>query len=279
MKTVNVLVIHSHSGGYRTWDYISENWRTFGRVRVKMTFKKFVTKDILESCNPDVLVLGDCAGAPYQFKDEEMSAIENFLEKHVEKHLLGTYALFYHREGTEGRMHVYDNRRLCELFGIRRGTEFGTKRLTDKPTYQIVEQHPLIWKCIMQPYTSRGYSSTQIPKNQKWLEYGQSRSDVMTDNTSVLARSLDGFCVVLNHVTDKYSSLYISHMPEYESLVGSNVDAQFLYNCIVFLVSQNVNTTLSDLCCKCLVERKRAYQGLPFALSLKLKRMRDEVEQ
>ncbi|GAB1223060.1 hypothetical protein ENUP19_0128G0037 [Entamoeba nuttalli] len=305
---INVMVIHSHSGGYRTWDYISQHWKEFGNIQINMSFKKFVfisillnnkrlnvrniTKEILESENPDILVFGDCAGAPYQFKLEELDSIESYLNENCNKHLLGTYAVFYHKEGPQGRVHEYDNRGLCKYFGIIPEIQLVTSKMPHDPTYLINYQNPLLWKNIMQPYTSKGYSSSQVPKNGVWIENDQVKG--LKSDVKILAETLDGKCIITNKVTTKYTSLYISHMPEYESMIGNKVDGQMLYNCLVYLMSQSllltlfsffyiltsldVETPLVNLCMKTLKYCKSKEEEIPLPLVKLLRQFQCVIE-
>ncbi|EDR22564.1 hypothetical protein EDI_043420 [Entamoeba dispar SAW760] len=273
---INVMVIHSHSGGYRTWDYISQHWKEFGNIQINISFKKNITKEILESESPDILVFGDCAGAPYQFNLEELDSIESYLNENCNKHLLGTYAVFYHKEGPQGRVHEYDNRSLCKYFGIIPETQLVTSKMPHDPTYLINYQNPLLWKNIMQPYTSKGYSSSQVPKNGVWIENDQIRD--LESDVRILAETLDGKCIITNKVTTKYTSLYISHMPEYESMIGNKVDGQMLYNCLVYLMSQNIETPLVNLCIKTLKYCKSKEEEIPLPLVKLLKQFQCVIE-
>ncbi|EDS89426.1 hypothetical protein EHI8A_021050 [Entamoeba histolytica HM-1:IMSS-B] len=264
---INVMVIHSHSGGYRTWDYISQHWKEFGNIQINMSFKNE---------NPDILVFGDCAGAPYQFKLEELDSIESYLNENCNKHLLGTYAVFYHKEGPQGRVHEYDNRGLCKYFGIIPELQLVTSKMPHDPTYLINYQNPLLWKNIMQPYTSKGYSSSQVPKNGVWIENDQVKG--LESDVRILAETLDGKCIITNKVTTKYTSLYISHMPEYESMIGNKVDGQMLYNCLVYLMSQNVETPLVNLCMKTLKYCKSKEEEIPLPLVKLLRQFQCVIE-
>ena len=64
----------------------------------------------------------------------------------------------------------------------------------------------------------------------------------------VMAHSRDGQCVVTNFIAPTFTSMYISHMPEYESLKRSHDDAQFLYNAILYLQGQSTTHSLKELC-------------------------------
>lgn len=64
----------------------------------------------------------------------------------------------------------------------------------------------------------------------------------------VLARTCDGMCVMTHYRAATFSSLYISHMPEYDSLRHGKLDAQLLYNAVVFLHSETCALSLSEAC-------------------------------
>ena len=56
--------------------------------------------------------------APYQYTNQEVDDLVEYLENSSGKHILGTYASFYHQEGNPTQPHIYDNRKLARLFGF-----------------------------------------------------------------------------------------------------------------------------------------------------------------
>ena len=64
----------------------------------------------------------------------------------------------------------------------------------------------------------------------------------------VVARSKDGQCIMTNYHAPTFTSMYISHMPEYESLKHNTEDAQLLYNAILFLHGQTATHSLREYC-------------------------------
>ncbi|KAL7722207.1 Uncharacterized protein QTN25_000959 [Entamoeba marina] len=247
MKSVVVLVLRSHSGGNKMWEHLKSNWKDYGNIELNISVKHAFDAELLDSISPDVIICGDTAGAPYQFTNKEIESLTSYLEKGIKKHIIGTYALFHHQEGHENRRHIYDNRKMGKIFGIDPNLTLTTRRLGSKPKYNALNQNKILWKNLSVPFISNGYASTQVPSTLKWFTTEQKAIGLL-ENTEILARSDDGSCVIINHKTPKYSSMYISHMPEYDSLTGDRKDAQFLFNCIAFTVSQNVYTSLTDLC-------------------------------
>ena len=255
MKNIKILVLHSHSGGYPTWDYLEKNWKLFGNIKITIHSKRSVSNELLQTEDPDIIILGDCAGTPYQFKQHEFQELDTYLKQHVGKHLLGTYATFFHWERVQRRDHIYDNRYLAQYFGIKPTLEFKTKRLSSKPTYCIEYQHPLLWKNMNQPFTSEGYTSTQIPRHIGW-DINECFFD--KNNVEVIAKSIDNKCIITHYKTPHFTSLYISTMPEYEPIVGNKYDIQFLYNSFIFLMEQSL-FSFSFFCCCLLFQETNSF--------------------
>ena len=87
--------------------------------------------------NPDVIVFSDPAGAPYGFSKQELDDLETFVTTTYHRHLLGTYATFYHQEGHISRLRIYDNRRIAVLFGINPKMEFTTTKFSEDINFTI----------------------------------------------------------------------------------------------------------------------------------------------
>lgn len=159
------------------------------------------------------------------------------------------------------------------------------------------------------PFTSWGYSSTQTPavngSSLPWLvDDGSSNSESnegddacpqtktadarlrskgehtlgLRHELHVMAHSQDGQCVITNFIAPTFTSMYISHMPEYESLKRSHDDAQFLYNAVLYLQGQSSTHSLKELCVNTLAsalfmkgfQNRAAVCGLPLNLQLRL---------
>ncbi|ELP87760.1 hypothetical protein EIN_411130 [Entamoeba invadens IP1] len=242
---MKVTVLHPHTGGVHVWEHMRTNWMKYGKVPLNLSVCRTFSLSTLQ--NSDVVVIGDVAGAPYQFTPEEISVIQQYATLGTKKHLLATYAAFYHQEGPQHRLHVYDNRALAPLFGIPADTQLTTRRLEESITYDTVPTK-ILWDEIPNPFLSYGYSSSQVPfTQQKWID-GEKTVVPLLPTASVVAKSRDGVCVIVKNITETFSSLFVSSMPEYESLVGQNIDCQFLYNAFLFLVRQNVDISLTHLC-------------------------------
>lgn len=109
----------------------------------------------------------------------------------------------------------------------------------------------MIWRGMPKEYRSFGYRSSQVPRFSRWLdEDGKVTCSKAWGNSRmhVIAKDSTGECVVTNFVTSSFSSIFISHMPEYGSLQYGKNDAQFLYNCLVYLAFQSCTRPLKELC-------------------------------
>lgn len=254
--SINVVILHGHSASRRTWDYLGKNWAKFGPVKLNVSHQRAFTLESLIAANTDIAVCSDPAGAPYQYTAKEINALKTFFSMGINKHLLGTYATFYHQEGPPNKPHIYDNRGLASLFGLDPTAHYTTLKLNSRPEYLIEDEYAdsAIFRNIASPYCSLGYSGTQTLQSGTpilgavpWVNDDTAVRGAAKD-VRVLARSADNMCVMTNWVRGSYSSVYISHMPEYESLGRSKVDMQLLYNAFIFLRSQDVNTSLVELC-------------------------------
>lgn len=74
--------------------------------------------------------------APYQYTKQEIEDLVAYITEGTGKHVIGTYATFYHQEGTQISPHIYDNRRLAALFGLEVTQGYTTKKLHGQPTYK-----------------------------------------------------------------------------------------------------------------------------------------------
>eukprot|EP00727_Mastigamoeba_balamuthi_P008031 m51a1_g3849 hypothetical protein (340) ;mRNA; f:380688-382534 len=249
-RPIKAVIVHSHSGGKRVWDYLGRHWNEFGAARLLIAHQREFTLESLIKAAPDVIVCSDPAGAPYQYTAQEISDIQSYLTMGVCRHLIGTYATFYHQEGSPSMPHMM----LASLFGLDPSVPYTTKKLSGQPKYDIAPEckDSVLWKDVGTSYCTWGYSSTQIPVSSGglWVRPGESQPVPLLPGADVrvLAKTPDNLCIVLNHVAECYSSLYISHMPEYESLRKTKADVQFLYNSFVFLANQGNSLSLLSRC-------------------------------
>lgn len=136
IDVVRVLTVHGHSGGKKMWSYLAKHWTDHGSVAIDVTSVNTFDLELLQRENPDVIVCSDIAGAPYQLSTGELNSLRAFVTETTGKHVLGTYATFYHREGTPNNPSIYDNRRLAPLFGFHEETDFGTRRVSQSPVFE-----------------------------------------------------------------------------------------------------------------------------------------------
>ena len=136
LDVVRVLAVHGHSGGRKMWSHLAKHWTDHGSVAIEVVSVDTFDLELLQRENPDIVVCSDIAGAPYQLSTTEQESLRAFVTETTGKHVLGTYATFYHREGTPNRPSIYDNRRLAPLFGFREDTDFGTRRVAQTPVFQ-----------------------------------------------------------------------------------------------------------------------------------------------
>ncbi|GAB1227120.1 hypothetical protein ENUP19_0320G0005 [Entamoeba nuttalli] len=245
-QSIKVTVIHSHIGGKSFWKDLNKNWKKYGETKIKLSVK-FIKKEItlkeLQKQNPDIIVCSDTAGSPSSFSANEVIALETFLKNSGCKHLLGTYALFQH---LEQRTNGYDNRKICHLFGINPSMKFGTINLEQSISYcPINPGKSILWNNLELPYVSDGYCHSQVPFSLSW--FNDEGRFIGGKDVTVLARNEQGTAVIVYYSTKTYSAVYISTMPEFNTL-QTKVDSQFIYNCFMFLVNTNPTLSLQSLC-------------------------------
>lgn len=269
-RTLKVVVVHSHSGGKKMWDHLGRHYGEYGTTRLSIVHQRDFTLDSLTKERPDVIVASDPAGAPYQYTQTEVADLSTYLSEGVGRHLLGTYACFYHREGTPAAPHIYDNRGLAALFGFDPTQCYTTTKLQSQPCYIPTAEwrDSVLWHGVGTPYTSQGYSSTQLPSAndapRPWLcnpgapvvvGEREKLSGGFDGQLHLVAKTIDSRCVITNWISSSFTSLYVSHMPEYESVRKGRADAQFLYNCFLFLASQGGTISLAHRCMETIVSQ------------------------
>ena len=153
-----------------------------------------------------------------------------------------------------------------------------------------------LWNKLTLPFKSNGYSSSQTPAKDddsiSWLDddkdcpieerlRNRRMNRTRTRDESelhVLAHSSDGMCIITNCIKPTFTSLYISHMPEYESLKRSHDDAQFIYNAIMFLCEQTTTHSLRQFCITSMAttlfnksfSNREALQTIPIDIQVRL---------
>lgn len=243
---IKVLVLRPHKSAVKFWQNLNLKWEQYGSEEVVIIIHhpgshhlvraptEIKTKTLV-NLRPDVIVLSDVAGCPHQFKEQEIETLVDYVTHTTNCHLLATYATFYHSE----RSGVFDNRKLCPLFGLDPETMFGvsphlTENEDSRPvTYHLKDSSHLQTR-LGNMYHSWGYPRAQVPEGG-W-------ESVIGDNLRVLAQGTENNeYVVLNYTAENYTSLYISHMPEYQTEESHSVnDYQFIYNALSFLSHQRV---------------------------------------
>ena len=118
------------------WSYLAKHWTDHGSVAIDVVSTNTFDLELLQRENPDIIVCSDIAGAPYQLSTTELESLQAFVTETTGKHVLGTYATFYHREGAPNKPSIYDNRRLAPLFGFREDIDFGTRRVAQTPVFE-----------------------------------------------------------------------------------------------------------------------------------------------
>ena len=46
-KSVKVVIVHSHTGGKKMWDFLEKNWEEFGPIKLVFFHQKFVTNQFM----------------------------------------------------------------------------------------------------------------------------------------------------------------------------------------------------------------------------------------
>ncbi|MDR3540407.1 MAG: hypothetical protein P4L69_05490 [Desulfosporosinus sp.] len=260
-------MLHGHVHGHSTWEKLAT---IHGGVDLSVNILDDFSERDLELIAPDVIVLSDVAGAPYQFSDIEIQALRNYILNNPDKvtHLLGTYALFYHDElsvrpekeeyfrKNKDQQRIYDNRRLLPLFGLDERQSYAAVRtppslelLIPKTTCDCIRRN-----CALTDYHIRNFQFSQAPTAgfaNNWLsDEGDAIHPALLDKPDtrieVLAHSFCGESVIFRHVAPTHTAIYFSHMPEYRS---GEQGRQLLYNAIVYLMTQGSPVrSLASLC-------------------------------
>ncbi|ELP94806.1 hypothetical protein EIN_247000 [Entamoeba invadens IP1] len=248
-RTIRISVVRSHAGGKEFWKRLGKDWKKFGAVEIKVSvklMKKALTYKALLKERPDIIICSDTAGSPSSFTAEEVKNLEKYVVNNTSKHLIGTYALFQH---LEHRTSEYDNRMMCPFFGIDEKMKFTTLNIDPSVVFTPTSVESVLWKNMDTPYRSDGYSHTQLPVSMNWFD--KENHLCCGKGATILARNDDGTAVVLYNSTKTYSTLYISSMPEFNTM-ETNTDLQFFYNAFIFLTATDSLLSLQGLCMKCI---------------------------
>ena len=269
---IKLALIHCHSESFLFYQHLVRNWSRYGKTRIILDSFPHFTLETLRESSPDILVCSDIAGSPYQLSQQELTDLETYVQNGVGHHLLGTYALFYHKEDSG----TYDNRRLASLFGRDPAMNYKVTQKSTFTSYQIPSEcsDSLLWKGILQDqsYTCLGWKEAQIPVHDTWdrlfpSHYGA--DPPISNETEILAQSTDHTHVILEHRTKTYNALYISNMPEYK---WKSMDVRFIYNACLYLTSPH-HCSLYCLCLKTLDKSCQSYpldDSLPEEVRLQL---------
>ena len=273
-REIKVLVLNPHRGGLAMWQHLQVHWCLYGTVPLKLSIVKDFSLDTLVEEEPDVIVCSDTAGSTHEFTDKEADAITQYLQFHTGKHILGTYALFFHQEVRLGIHYVFDNKRLAPLFGFSAQSIFSTTKLTSEHAFCPTKafQDSVLWKGIALPYKSCGYAQAQKVQAPEDSTNDESFSSFMqrvlstkgagdaevssaSPKRHLVASTEDGLGTITHFVGDTHTALFVSTMPEFKSVFHGQDDAQFFYNAILFLASQTSRPqSLTDLCLTCIAE-------------------------
>jgi hypothetical protein len=62
---IKIVVVHSHSGGKKTFDHLAKHWNDYGSTKLVITHQRDFTLDSLVKASPDIIICSDPAGAPF----------------------------------------------------------------------------------------------------------------------------------------------------------------------------------------------------------------------
>ncbi|ELP93393.1 hypothetical protein EIN_058380 [Entamoeba invadens IP1] len=252
---IKVLILRSHIGGKKAWSDMAERANTLGHFSLSMEYlmdSTFTYSDLVRIM-PDVIVCSDTAGAPGYFSVDETIALKRFLTKIPCRGILGTYACFYHTEGSMGSFRVFDNRQIAPLFGLDETMTFTSVKIGEDTIHEEKKGTALFNK-LGDKHTILGYKSSKVPKGGSWVVDGKIVG--AKDSVQLVASNDDHKSVVLLYKNEFYSALYISSMPEFGS-TKNTPDVQLLYNSIVTLFECAKLKNLFTLCLKSISEHQK----------------------
>jgi hypothetical protein len=221
IKAVVVKSWNACSADGLIWPDLNAYWSQYGSIPISIDYANpdlctgTITHDALVASGADVIILSDPSGGNQLYSQPEIDALQRYA---AEGHnVIGTFLTFFC--GTCGST---DNRGLGPLFGIKKTNLYFEQNVT--PTYDLRWPNSPLFRNLRDPYEGKGFPVSEVPIDGVWssneIQFGQ-----------VTARTPDGLAVVLVRTTRSYSSIYISHMPEFG---GQTQDQQFFYNAIIY---------------------------------------------
>lgn len=219
-KYTRKAVLVKSWGDNPVWEELQTNWASYGTMAVEIDrfslidVTSFTLQDLINS-NADVVILSNSAGGYKQISREEADALIMYAA--MGHNIVGTYAVF--------QTDWVDNRHLAPLFGLTAGFNYTMRDFS--PEFEIYSSQNQIFNSIYSPYISSGYNYSQVPYSWDTANY---------TGAVCIAKSTDKKGVVTLYNANTFSSIYISHMPEY---YGNYADATLLYNAITYMPVYN----------------------------------------
>ncbi|KAL7719046.1 Uncharacterized protein QTN25_003428 [Entamoeba marina] len=259
MNPICVLVLRSHVGGTRTWAVLNRYWSHFGDYPLHITtfMSRSFTYDDLVDVLPSVIICSDTAGCPGYFSADEVDALKRYISSVPCCHLLGTYAAFYHVEGSGRNIRQFDNRQISPLFGFKEELTYASCKLKDsKMVLKQENKKGFLWNQLKEEHELLGYKSCKVPKGGSWLE-GNNLIGTLP-GAELIASDNEGKSVIIGYHGKFHSSIYISGMPEYQAN-KINADMQLVYNCIVALYVEGLTNRMEVLCLKSISQQPKLF--------------------
>ena len=256
---IRVCVLMGHRGGFYTWKKVAQCQGIKANVKFALNMHHIrITLSFLLFYDPTVIILSDLSGGMVEYSPQEIYDIQCFLRySNKPRHLLATYATFYWRQDD---MHIWDNRGFAPLFGMSAVEDYGVRVFVPTPEnmnpyFCMKDPSSPLWKDVVTVnkrgesiFYTHGYANTQ------YIPPGAISTD---EDTTILAETTVNSCgyIVINHVEDNFTSLFVSNMPEYATYQNLG-DAQFIHNAIMFLHNQktkHTSRTLEDRCIEVII--------------------------
>ncbi len=258
---VRVFLVYPHRAAIKCWKSLSERFGDHIRVKLRVVIpqaydngdRKSLAYE-LRDYRPDIIVLSDVAGVPYQISDLDIAALIEYYETMPWTRWLASYASFYY-QSVDNR-YIYDNRGLCSIFGLDRTAIFhiahrrNITEIVESPstvyidsdsdfTYSPTVEHQksLLWSGIQLPALASGFEASVIPEGG-WFHDGLLSCAAPGSDIQVMAKGANDCLVILHNLTRSSRSLYLSFMPDQ---YGSK---SFLFIC--YLSSNTLHNSMTE---------------------------------
>jgi hypothetical protein len=240
LHQIRVFLLYPHKMAIECWKRLfkatGKPFDVIVKVRsIRPYYEERDQKTIAEELwtyRPDVIVLSDVAGGPYEIPDAGMTQLIEYHEAMPWTRWLASYAALYYCSGSLYGGSVYDNRRLCSIFGLDPTTLFSIahrRNETDtthsfSPVYidsesdftyspTVEHQNSPLWSGIQMPALASRFKATVVPQGG-WFRDGSLSCAAPGSDIRVMAKGVNDQLVILHNLTSSSSALFMSHMPD-----------------------------------------------------------------